>query len=216
MPTKNLLIIKASSDICAAEVDHLKAIAEMFNIRECVVELRDLSTFHSQLCSGQRYDYIYVGAHANAYWFGDPDRKIRIRWPHIATAFCDSDCLNPGAILLLGCCRGGLKKVASQLFLACDKIDYVCGPRWTVRPADISAGVHIFLYNMEFRREQPSTAVERASKGTGYDFFCHDRIEMEDELERPEETLREILDGPLSQASNLLVPHADGIPPTRS
>lgn len=83
---------------------------------------------------------------------------------------------------MLGCCRGGLKRVALQLFCACDSIDYVCGPRWTVTGADISAGFHIFIYNMVVRREQPSTAVHRASMGTGYDFFCHDRVEMQDEI----------------------------------
>lgn len=184
MSRKNLLIIKASSDICPSEIDHLKAIAAMFDIRECVVELRDMSAFRSQLCAGRKYDYIYLGAHASVDAFGDPDGNTVIPWIELATAFCSSNCLNPGAILLLGCCRGGLKKVALQLFFACDRIDYVCGPRWTLIPADMSAGFHIFLYNMEIRREQPSTAIGRASNATGYDFFCHDRIEMEYEIER--------------------------------
>jgi hypothetical protein len=91
--------------------------------------------------------------------------------------------LNAESVLLLGCCRGGLKKVASELFYYCSQIDYVCGPRWAVTGQDISAGFHIFIYNMEVRREQPSTAVNRASKGTGYDFFCHDRVEFEDKYE---------------------------------
>jgi hypothetical protein len=33
---------------------------------------------------------------------------------------------------------------------------------------------------MEIRREQPSCAAARASKATGYDFFCYDRVEAED------------------------------------
>lgn len=180
---KKLLIIRAASDVCASEIDHLKAIAGMFGIAHCTMALKDMSTFHQQLCGGDKYDFIYLGAHANTDFFGESDGSIAIEWEDLAVSFCSSDCLNLGAILMLGCCRGGLKRVALQLFCACDQIDYVCGPRWTVTGADISAGFHIFIYNMVVRREQPSTAVHRASKGTGYDFFCHDRIEMQDEIE---------------------------------
>ena len=182
MPQK-LLIIKAASDVCSAEIDHLQAIAEMFDITHCTMQLTDMSTFEQQLCDGDRFDFIYLGAHANTDFFGESDGSIAIPWEQLAVSFCQSECLNPGAILMLGCCRGGLKRVALQLFCGCDQIDYVCGPRWTVTGADISAGFHIFIYNMVCRREQPSTAVTRASYGTGYDFFCHDRIEMQDEIE---------------------------------
>ena len=74
--------------------------------------------------------------------------------------------------------------MSDQLFGSCDQIDYVCGPRWTVTGDDITAGFHVFVYNMEIRREQPSTSVSRASKATGYDFFCYDRVEYEDKLFR--------------------------------
>jgi hypothetical protein len=181
--TKKLLIIKAASDVCSSEIDHLKAIAGMFGISHCTMTLTDMSTFNQQLCNGDKYDFIYLGAHANTLYFGESDGSIAIPWEDLAIAFCSSDCLNYGAILLLGCCRGGLKRVALQLFCGCDNIDYVCGPRWTVTGADISAGFHVFIYNMVVRREQPSIAVHRASLGTGYDFFCHDRVEMEDEVD---------------------------------
>lgn len=180
---KRLLIIKAASDVCASEIDHLKAISEMFDIEHCTMQLTDMASFESKLCSGShKYDYIYLAAHANTNYFGEADGSVMIPWDELAIAFCTAGCLEAGAILLLGCCRGGLKNVALQLFFSCDQIDYVCGPRWTVTGADISAGFHIFIYNMEIRREQPSTAVGRASNGTGYDFFCHDRVEMQNEI----------------------------------
>ena len=72
-----------------------------------------------------------------------------------------------------------MKAVAHKLFDNCPQIDYVCGPRWTIGSADIVTGFHVFIYNMLHRNEQPSCAVERASRATGYDFFCHDRVEVE-------------------------------------
>ncbi len=41
--SKRLLIIKASSDICAAEIDHIKTVAEMFGIEHCTAVLRDVN-----------------------------------------------------------------------------------------------------------------------------------------------------------------------------
>ncbi len=180
---KQLLIIEAASDICTSEIDHLHTIAEMFGISPTHVEITDLEGFEGLVPSDKQYDFVYLGAHANTDFFGESDGSIQLSWTDLATCFCNSDCLSPGAILMLGCCRGGLKRVALKLFFGCDSIDYVCGPRWTVTGPDISAGFHVFLYNMVIRREQPSTAVHRASKATGYDFFCHDRIEMQDEIE---------------------------------
>ena len=177
---KRFLIIKASSDICAAEIDNMKTIADMFGIEHCATVLTEMEQFRKDLCAGGNYDYVYLAAHADLMGFGEIDGSVSIEWKEFAEALCDSDCLNVECILLLGCCRGGLQKVASQLFYYCSQIDYVCGPRWTVSSEDISAGFHVFVYNMEIRREQPSTAVERASLATGYDFFCHDRVEFED------------------------------------
>jgi hypothetical protein len=58
----------------------------------------------------------------------------------------------------------------------------VCGPVWTLTQDDLSAGFHVFLYNTEKRREQPNIAAARASQATGYEFFCYDRVEVDDML----------------------------------
>lgn len=181
MTPKRLLIIKAAQDICATETSHIRTVAEMFGITHCTSELNDIGQFLSQLCTDEnKYDYIYLATHADLMGFGESDGSNMIEWEQFAETLCSAQCLNLGCILLLGCCRGGLKKVAHKLFYSCDQIDYVCGPRWTVTGQDISAGFHVFVYNMEVRNEQPSVAVRRASLATGYDFFCHDRVEFED------------------------------------
>jgi hypothetical protein len=177
---KKLLILKASEDICAAEVDHLKTIADMFGMVPDVFDLTEPASLLKAMIGRGKYDYIYLGAHANESGFGEGDGSTVMLWPDFALALCASECLNRESILLLGCCRGGLRRVAMQLFTGCTQIDYVCGPRWTVTGLDITAGFHVFIYNMEVRHEQPSCAIERASKATGYDFFCYDRVEVED------------------------------------
>ena len=49
-------------------------------------------------------------------------------------------------------------------------------------PHDLIVGFHVFLYNMEIRKEQPTTAAMRATNATGYEFFCYDRVEIDDEV----------------------------------
>lgn len=180
---KHLIILKASNDICSAEIDHLRSIADMLGMKHCTFDMKTVDDFKNSKCSKGKYDYIYLAAHADREYFGTADGSISIPWADFAAALCEVDCLNPECILLLGCCRGGLKGVARMLFMACDRIDYVCGPRWTVTSHDITAGFHTFVYNMEVRKEQPSGAATRASNATGYDFFCYDRVESEDEMQ---------------------------------
>lgn len=190
---KRLMIVQAIDDDCSAEINHLKSIAEMFGMTHCLVELKCIKEFKKKLCSGDLYDYIYLAAHANPIAFGTSDGSVSITWGEFAMALCETQCLNAGSILLLGCCRGGLQRVAETLFENCDQIDYVCGPRWTVTSHDLTAGFHVFVYNIEIRREQPSTAVQRASGATGYDFFCYDRVESEDKPQQSRVTFEEMM-----------------------
>lgn len=178
---KELLIVNAASDICAAEIDHLKAIAGLYGMNYCVAELTDIAQFQDKVCKGRKFDYLYVAAHADVNGFGDPKSGNYFSWIAFALSLCESQCLNPGCVLLLSCCRGGLRKVALAMFYSCGQIDYICGPRWTVTSHDLTAGFHVFIYNLEIRREQPSVAVDRVTRATGYDFFCYDRVEIEDE-----------------------------------
>jgi len=178
MPAQ-ILIIKASCDICQTELDHIKTIAEMFSLSPVLVTLDDIAEFERAIFSKGPFRYVYLCTHASPYYFGESDGNKIFAWDQFATSLCAADCLDDEAVLMLACCRGGLRKVAETLFQNCDHIDYICGPRWTLTGPDISTGFHVFIYNMLQRREQPSTAVKRASRATGYDFFCYDRVELE-------------------------------------
>ena len=134
---KKILIIKASQDVCANEVEHIKTIAAMFGMEHETYELKDPKTFEDAMTGRGKYDYIYLAAHADLSGFGEADGSCVMGWHEFADALCRSGSLNPECILLLACCRGGLLKVANLLFLWCPKIDYVCGPRWTVKLMDL-------------------------------------------------------------------------------
>ena len=177
---KRMLLVKASNDVCSTEISHIETICDMFEIKHEVLVLRSLDEFMTQAQSLGKFDYLYLGAHANQYGFGESSGAPSYDWNLFAATLCSADCLNPNSVLLLGCCRGGLKMVAMSMFLACAKIDYVTGPRWTVTASDITTAFHVFLYNLAIRREQPSTAATRASLATGYDFYYYDRVEIED------------------------------------
>jgi hypothetical protein len=179
-PMQRMLFIKASHDVCATEVEHIQKICEMFNIQHCAIELDDLATFSNQVGPLGKFDFLYLGAHADVSGFGEANSAVYFDWESFAITLCSADCLCPESILLLACCRGGLRMVAMKLFYSCAKIDYLTGPRWTVTPQDITTAFHVFLYNMVIRREQPSTAAKRASEATGYDFYYYDRVETED------------------------------------
>lgn len=184
-----VLIIKASCDICKNEIDHIETIAKMFGLTPEIINLVDMVQFQQSIFQKGPYQYIYLCTHASPYSFGEADGSKLFSWEEFAQVLCATNCLDNDAILLLACCRGGLKKVADTLFLNCENIDYVCGPRWKLTGADISTGFHVFIYNVESRKEQPSIAVDRSSKATGYDFFCYDRVESEDEVKQATATI---------------------------
>jgi hypothetical protein len=148
---------------------------------ECL-DFKSPDIFMAAVKGKKPFDYIYLCAHANMRGFGEKDGTNLTDWCDFARVLCDSNTLDQGAVLLLACCRGGLKGVAVGLFECCPKIDYVCGPRWLATGPDLTAGLHVFIYNREIRREQPSVAVKRSSDATGYDFFCYDRIELENDF----------------------------------
>lgn len=177
---KKLLIVEASEDITCSETDHIKTVAGLFDMTHETCKFESPQQFNADRKDKPPVDYIYLAAHANPHGFGEPEGTSH-SWNDFGLVLCEINAIKSGSILLLACCRGGLRGVATKLFEACTQIDYVCGPRWTVTEQDLTTGFHVFIYNMESRKEQPSCAVERASRATGYDFFCYDRVEMEDQ-----------------------------------
>lgn len=179
---KRLLILKASQDVTRKELKHIKAVADILDIKCCETNLTTADTLKDCLCcgKGQKWNYVYVAAHSDIKGFGEESGDPFIQWEDLADALCETECLADQSVLLLACCQGGLRRIAATLFERCTKIDYICGPRWSLTPADLAAAFHIFLYNLEYRNEEPSVAVDRASAAVNYRFSFHDRIEWDD------------------------------------
>ena len=176
---KKMLILRATSDACDVEVEQIQSIAQMLGMeRPTVADIKTRDDLKKAISSGESYDYLYIAAHGDGEGFGD-NNGFSLSWWDFSFDLCQTDVLGQNCVLLLACCRGGLKYVAYDIFAGCDRIEYVFGPRWTVNASDITAGFHTFIYNMEEKRLQPDQAAERASKGTGFDFLCFDRVEVE-------------------------------------
>ena len=61
------------------------------------------------------------------------------------------------------------------IFLTCQQICYVLGPRQSLTSADMHICFGIFLYNMEMRRVDPVVACEKIKLATDQRFSCYDR-----------------------------------------
>jgi hypothetical protein len=59
------------------------------------------------------------------------------------------------------------------------KIEYVVGARQSLTSADLLAGFHLLLYNLEHRGVDPIVACDKVLKGTDIRFKCFDRMETE-------------------------------------
>ena len=178
MAIKQMLILRITSDACDVEISQIKAAAEMNGI---VVDTSEEITTTQQLIDAvdrqNPYDYIYVASHGNAEGISGNDYSVA--WYEFADHVCVAETINDNCIFLLACCRGGFRRVAYDMFAGCPLIEYVFGPRWNLTKSDITTAFHIFIYNMEQRKLQPDQAAKRASDGTGYDFLCFDRVEIE-------------------------------------
>lgn len=176
---KRLLILKASTDVCPTEIGHITATAKLYQMAADIIEVNSAQELEKELNNGQKYDYVYLCAHANHQVFGDNQTGFNISWIDFGGILCQADCMNFGCIFLLACCRTGLNQVAYDLFWSCGKIEFICGPRWTLKPNDLTIAFNVFIYNMESRQTQPDEASKRMSEATGYSFNCFDRVEIE-------------------------------------
>lgn len=177
MTKKRLLILKTSSDICVTETNHIETIADLIHLEKEQLTITTVDDINQWASSSGNFDYIYLCGHANEDGFGEQDASIFITWNEFAFALCNASWLNVGGVLFLATCRGGLRRIADTMFNVCNKIDYICGPRWSATGQDLTTAFHIFIYNLEVRQEEPGVAVDRASAGTGRHFFCYDRLE---------------------------------------
>ena len=175
---KKILIIKAcgSSDE-PHECNGICEQAQLYGIDSVCKCVKDNEDLESVLCSYGLFDYVYLSAHGDSEGFTSEDGKVEMSWKKLAMLLCQSRCMNEDSILMLSCCRGGLMEVAYDIFLTCQQICYVLGPRQSLTSADMHICFGIFLYNMEMRRVDPVVACEKIKLATDQRFSCYDREE---------------------------------------
>ena len=175
---KRILILKAcgSSDE-PHECNGICEQAQLYGIESVCKCVRDNEELEKILYSNGLFDYIYLSAHGNSEGFASEDEHVTMSWKKLAILLCESKCMNEDSILMLSCCRGGLMEIAYDIFLTCQQINYILGPRQSLTSADMHIRFGIFLYNMEIRSVDPVVACEKIKLATDQRFSCYDRQE---------------------------------------
>lgn len=179
-----LLILKAHHEICGEEIGLITNQSGFLGIevKEEVVDSIDTlkAIFEKYKLEAIKFDYVYLCTHGDSNGFDiEMGNKFEMSWAKFGEIICQSDLLNDNTIFLLACCRGGIFKVAMDMFAVCNSINYVCGAKWKLRSADLATGFVVFLYNLKFKKAEPSYAAQKATLATDYTFTCHDRAEIE-------------------------------------
>lgn len=175
---KRILVLKACISIDEPhECSGICEQAQLYGIESVCKCVKDNEGLESILYSHGLFDYIYLSAHGNVEGFTSEDGKVNMSWQKLAMLLCKSKCMNEDSILMLSCCRGGLMEVAYDIFLTCQQICYVLGPRQSLTSADMHICFGIFLYNLEIRGVDPVVACEKIKLATDQRFSCYDRQE---------------------------------------
>lgn len=181
---KRILILKACGGSDEPhECNGICEQAQLYGIESVCKCVKDNEDLENILYNHGLFDYIYLSAHGNSEGFASEDEKVNMSWQKFAMLLCKSKCMNEDSILLLSCCRGGLMEVAYNIFLTCQQICYVLGPRQSLTSADMHICFGIFLYNMEIRSIDPVMACEKIKLATDQRFSCYDRQEESISLE---------------------------------
>lgn len=177
------LFVTASTAACAGEAKLVRDCLQNLGITFREVEWLSPQDFHAQMKQGDKYDFIYLGAHADGNGFGEGANTALHSWESLAVEICSTECIRPNGTLFLGCCRGGMKAVAIKILTNCDTIDYICGPHWKVTGNDLTAAFQAFVQSRIKKNEEPCKAAERATEACGFRFSCYDRQELLPEIQ---------------------------------
>lgn len=177
MTDKNLLVLKASEDISDLEIANIVSQITLYGIKSDIENIDSYKKLYDVLHSGKKYDYIYLATHGCETSWGNISGTLDISWIDFGALVCHSDVTKPGCIFLHSCCRGGLNKVAWEMFACCEKIHFICGPRQTLYPVDLITAFNLFLYNVEVKRTDAVIAAEKVLKATDIRLVCFDRLE---------------------------------------
>jgi len=124
-----------------------------------------------------KYDLIYLSAHGDEDGFANETGDFEMKWTAFAEVLYNSYCLAEDNILLLSACRGGLNKVAYELFYICPNIEFICGPRMSLDSSEMLIAYNIFLFNNIYKYIDPIVATAKVLSATDIRLKCFDRLE---------------------------------------
>lgn len=182
---KSILVLKASNDICGDEVGlvthHCQLLGMEVYKEEIPTEEALQRVIEKYAALDISFDYIYLCTHGDKEGFDTnlSGINIFIPWTSFSQQLCENSILKDETIFLLACCKGGLTKVAIDILSVCNKINYICGVKWTAYPWDLTTGFVVFIHNIENKNAEPNYAAQKASLATDYTFTCYDRDEVE-------------------------------------
>jgi len=179
---KTMLVLKASEDVSSAEIDNVVTQTKMYGIEHDIYEIRSIDDLFDALNTGKRYDYLFLATHGCETSWGNISGTLNVKWIDFAALVCMSGVTKPGSVFLHSCCRGGLTQVAHTMFACCDKIEFVCGPRYNIRPVDLVTAFNLFLYQVEIRKIYAVIAADKILQAVDLKLMCYDKVETKGEL----------------------------------
>lgn len=211
------LLIIATSSACNNELNSIRSALKTHNVTTKEVEWLSQDDFLKQVGSpsDQKYNLVYLAAHADTHGFGESGGFSLYPWDDLANAICCSACMLPGATLFLGCCRGGMKTVALTILRGCDQIDYICGPVWTTKGTKLIQAFNSFAECKFAENLEPAIIRERMTSAAGQQFSCYDRQELEAEvamlrqIRKIEGEVQEVRDNQFTISQQIAALHTD-------
>ncbi|MBL4879770.1 MAG: hypothetical protein JKX82_00465 [Oleispira sp.] len=178
MPGQNALILNFL--LTDDESHETQNILKQLQLYDFDVEMRKVENgekLKEVLEGGEKYDLVYLSAHGDEDGFSNEAEDYKSSWKNFGELIYNSSCLAKDNILLLSCCRGGLNKVAYEMFYICPEIEYICGPRISLDSCEMLIGFNVFLFNTFYRNIDPIISAEKVLLAADIKFKCFDRLE---------------------------------------
>ena len=166
-----LLVLKCSSDVCHDEVEGIKAVASLLDMRPIIVDKsRGENIF--QKTQGHCFRAVYVAGHGDHAAIGEQQGACQ-RWDDLAAELCAAACMQEDSVVFCACCYGGLRATALSFFRNCPNVESVCGPKSSISPASLFLAFHVVLHGMYFGNSSVDMACQRATNATQHTFNVH-------------------------------------------
>lgn len=167
--TKRMLVVRASDDVKNCEIEFLNPLGEILDFAvDGVIDLeRDKVAAALTAIREDAYDYLYLCGHGDKWALSGNmnSQQVAASWPHLSNAVCQA--LKPNALVIVGCCDGGLRTIAYDFLVSCDNMRHIFGLAGSVLPQELMLAMHTILGGMSDDLVDGATAASRATHAIG-------------------------------------------------